>query len=247
MSLHSLQLFCLGWIVLALATFIFLIFVPAPYGRHIRQGWGPTISNQVGWILMELTSLGIMSYFAFSFSHPTQTFILFCFWIIHYINRTFIYPFRIKTKGKKIPWAIVGSAVFFNVINAGTNGYFLTHYHVPLNHSSLEFILGFILWIVGFLINLKSDNILIQLRNGENSSYQIPKDFLFRWISCPNHLGEMIEWLGFAVMAWNLPAFAFFIWTTANLAPRSLRHHNWYQKQFTEYPKKRKALIPYII
>ena len=29
----------------------------APYGRHVRSGWGPSISNQLGWSLMELVSL----------------------------------------------------------------------------------------------------------------------------------------------------------------------------------------------
>jgi steroid 5-alpha reductase family enzyme len=29
------------------------------------------------------------------------------------------------------------------------------------------------------------------------------------FISCPNHFGEIIEWIGFAVIAWNLPALSF--------------------------------------
>ncbi len=30
-----------------------LFFVIAPYGRHFRRGWGPTINNKMGWIVME--------------------------------------------------------------------------------------------------------------------------------------------------------------------------------------------------
>lgn len=33
----------------------------------------------------------------------------------------------------------------------------------------------------------------------------------------------------------------------ANLAPRAYSHHLWYKKTFSEnYPKSRKALIPFI-
>ena len=42
-----------AWFVLALATFSALFFVTAPYGRHVRRGWGPSIKNKVGWVVME--------------------------------------------------------------------------------------------------------------------------------------------------------------------------------------------------
>jgi 3-oxo-5-alpha-steroid 4-dehydrogenase 1 len=95
-------------------------------------------------------------------------------------------------------------------------------------------------------INLKSDAILIGLRKKGEKNYQIPKGFLFDFISSPNLFGEIIEWTGFAIMAWNLPALSFAIWTFANLVPRSLNHHNWYKENFPDYPKNRKAVFPYL-
>ena len=70
---------------------------------------------------------------------------------------------------------------------------------------------------------------------------------MYNYISCPNYFGEMIEWLGFSIMTLSLPALVFFIWTVANLFPRALATHNWYRKEFSEYPENRKAIIPYII
>ena len=70
---------------------------------------------------------------------------------------------------------------------------------------------------------------------------------MFRLISCPNHLGEIIEWTGFFIIALNLPALSFTLWTFFNLVPRALNHHEWYKEYFDNYPKNRKAVIPYIL
>ena len=46
----------LVWVILgsAVVTFLYLLRRPAPYGRHYRGvGWGPSLHNKVGWIVME--------------------------------------------------------------------------------------------------------------------------------------------------------------------------------------------------
>lgn len=145
-----------------------------------------------------------------------------------------------------MPLIIVGSAIFFNCMNAGLNGYFLAYFESYDLNSFYEwnFILGIVLFVSGFIINQKSDHILIHLRKPSETAYGIPNGFLFKYVSCPNLLGELVQWTGFAIMAWNLPALSFLIWTGANLIPRALGHHKWYGNYFVEYPKNRKALIP---
>ncbi|MBP7389456.1 MAG: hypothetical protein KA841_03570, partial [Chitinophagales bacterium] len=77
--------------------------------------------------------------------------------------------------------------------------------------------------------------------------YKIPNGFLFKYISCPNHFGEMVEWFGFALMMGQLPAYAFALWTIVNLMPRALDHHRWYREKFADYPKERNAVVPFIL
>jgi len=96
-------------------------------------------------------------------------------------------------------------------------------------------------------INHRSDQMLINLRGPGETGYKIPTGFLFDKVSCPNHLREIIEWLGFAILSWSLPTTAFVIWTMANLIPRSLNHHHWYQKTFPDYSKDHKACIPHLV
>ncbi|MCX6275384.1 MAG: DUF1295 domain-containing protein [Bacteroidetes bacterium] len=254
MKPETLELITLIWIGLAIAVHVTMFYVTAPFGRHTSDKWGMTINNKIGWFIMELPSLLIMVYFLALGSNTTETYvwILFSLWIFHYLNRTIVYPLRIKSTEKKMPLFIVFNAIFFNVVNAGVNGYFLAEIATSEQYnrewlSSPHFIAGFIVFVTGMMINMKSDAILIGLRKKGETGYQIPRGFLFDYISSPNLLGEIIEWSGFALMAWNLPALSFAVWTFANLVPRALNHHNWYKEKFSDYPKERKAVFPFII
>jgi hypothetical protein len=240
-----------GWITLAVIVFFLLLRITAPYGRYTTSKWGPLISNRLGWVLMELPVLAVL----FIFLIPGAKNISIVSWILiglfclHYFNRVFVFPFRLHTKGKKMPLIITGSAIFFNIMNGFSLGYYFTHFAYYSNDwfTDIRFIAGFVLFFLGLFINWKADNMLIHLRKPGETDYKIPRGWLFNKISCPNLLGELIEWLGFAILCWNLPALTFFIWTAANLIPRALSHHKWYKGKFKEYPADRKAILPFIV
>ena len=65
----------------------------------------------------------------------------------------------------------------------------------------------------------------------------MPRGGFFRWVSCPNYLGEMLQWSGFALATWSLPGLSFALWTVANLLPRAVAHHRWYRREFADYPE----------
>ena len=233
------------WIIIGLIIFPINLIYKAPYGRHTSKKWGISIDNKLGWIIMELPALLICPAIYFYFKIDFDISIMFiCLWIIHYFNRTIIFPFRIKTKGKKMPLVIVLSAFFFNIVNGLINGYFLSN--INLHSVSIFLITGFLLFVLGLYINISSDNKLINLRKIKKG-YFIPKGGLFKYISCPNFFGEIIEWFGFALMTFNIGSLSFFIWTCCNLIPRALAHHKWYKNKFNEYPKERKAILPFLI
>ena len=232
--------------MIALIVLPINLIYKAPYGKHSTKKWGKSIDNKTGWILMELPALLTCPLIYFTITEEINLNVVFIvLWIIHYFNRTIIYPLRIKTKGKKIPIAIVASAFFFNMVNGILNGYFLTLLQFE-SISELYLILGFIIFIIGFYINISSDNLLIKLRTNQKG-YVIPNGKLFNYVSCPNFFGEIIEWLGFAIMTLNPGSLSFLIWTICNLIPRSKAHHKWYKENFENYPKKRKAVIPYLL
>lgn len=251
MSYETFQHLNYIWMAIGAVVFVILLKITAPYGRHTSPTWGPQISNRLGWIIMEAPAIIFLLYFMdLNESWPnTLTWILAGLFIFHYINRTFIFPFRIHTKGKKMPVVIVGSAIFFNLVNGFFLGYYFGHFadYVFDDFFKLHFSIGLVLFVFGMYINWKYDNILIHLRKPGETNYVIPEGGLFTQVSCPNLLGEIIEWAGFAILCWNLPALSFFVWTFANLVPRAMSHHQWYKQKFANYPAQRKAVFPFIL
>lgn len=242
----------LSWIGLAIITFIcLLIFKPSTYGRHTNNS-RLSINNRLGWFIMELPTVVLMPYFYFVNSTDHNLVILFfiSLYILHYLNRVFIFPFKLRTQGKKIPILIVFSAILFNICNTYLIGYYFSQMSFLYDLSwffSLPFIIGFVVFLAGAYINHHSDTILINLRKDSQNGYKVPYGGFFKYVSCPNHLGEIIEWIGFAILTCSLPCVAFSLWTIANLVPRAIQHHHWYKEKFTNYPQERKAVIPYLI
>ncbi len=241
-------------IALAAATAVGLLLVTAPYGRHLRAGWGPTIPSRVGWIAMESPAVIVFAaVFVGGFAGLAAweatgaAWVLFGLWQLHYLHRTFIFPFRTRST-KPMPLLVAALAFAFNCLNATINSWWIGHlatYSISWLWDS-RFIGGTLVFLAGMAINLHSDHILLQLRAPGETGYRIPRGGLFRYVSCPNYLGEVLEWVGFALAAWSPAGAAFALYTMANLIPRSLQNHRWYQEQFPDYPQ-RKAILPGIL
>jgi len=244
------QLICWLWIGIALITAIYLLQKTAPYGRHGRPGWGLVINPRVGWILMELPAPLLVTVFFIlgnDFSHVKIIFL--SMWLLHYIYRTFIFPFRMRL-GAGMPLIIASSGFFFNLVNGYLQGRYLFFLSSPYPDNWLwspVFIIGSFIFLAGLLVNVISDHILRNLRKNGEKGYRIPQGWLYKWISCPNYFGEIIEWAGWAVATRSLPGLVFLVWTAANLVPRALKHHEWYRNNFTDYPSSRKAIIPFVL
>ncbi|MEO1258968.1 MAG: DUF1295 domain-containing protein [Bacteroidota bacterium] len=253
MSYADFQTIIYAWIALALLLFPIQFWrITAPYGRHINQEWGFLMDNRLGWVVMELVSPITFAWFFITGENEKNLplWIFFSLWLLHYMNRSIIYPLRTKTTGKKIPVLIVLSAIFFNSVNGWSNGFYLGTVAEPYPANwitSPYFLFGIIIFFTGAIINIKSDNYLLGLRKPGEKKYAIPRGGFFNYISCPNHFGEILEWTGFAILTWNIAAAAFAIWTAANLIPRAHSHHQWYLKNFPDYPQDRKAVIPFIL
>jgi steroid 5-alpha reductase family enzyme len=233
--------------VLAALTFVSLLFITAPYGRHQRSGWGPTLAARWAWVLMELPAvLGFLWFFSQGQNRAEMVpLVLLGIWQIHYVHRTFIFPMRMSANARPMPLVIALLGVSFNLVNAWINATWISH----LGQYSQDwltdprFLLGVTLFAIGMVANLWSDQQLFAIRR-KKAGYEIPDRGLYRWVCCPNYLGELIEWCGWALLTWSTAGLAFAVYTAANLVPRALAHRRWYMETFTDFPANRKALIP---
>ncbi len=240
-----------GWSAIAAAIFAGLFFFTAPYGRHARRSWGPVLGDTIGWILMESPApvvFGVL--FAFGPARIAPTSVVFlCLWEAHYVHRAFIYPFTLRGTEKRMSLAVVVSGFCFNGVNAWINGIYLFHLAEPRPLSWLvdpRFLAGLLLFVAGFVLNRWSDTLLRSLRKPGESVYRIPRGGAFRLVSCPNYLGEIVEWAGWAALTWSIAGASFAAWTLANLVPRARANQSWYRRTFADYPAERRALVPFV-
>jgi 3-oxo-5-alpha-steroid 4-dehydrogenase 1 len=238
-------------IALAIPTFLSLVFIPAPYGRHARTGWGPTLPARLGWVLMESPA---SLFFAWAYllgprwSEPVPLALL-ALWQLHYLYRAFVFPLRMRSEGRRMPLLVPVMAIAFNLLNGWINARWISAVGIyPAGwFGDPRFLVGTTLFLAGFAMNVDSDRRLRALRAPGETGYRIPRGGAFEWISAPNYLGEIVEWTGWALASWSPAGLAFALYTFANLAPRAFSHHRWYRERFPDYPARRRALIPFLL
>ena len=242
------------WIAVGIIIFCVLLKIPAPFGRFSNERWGPHINNRIGWFIMEMPALVVFPIMLLPvqwtgrLSHPVVMLALLC-WIAHYTHRTLIFPLRISKHRQPIALSVVLMGICYNCINGLFLGYHFSYlYHAPAINTVafIRIVCGTAIFFAGMVINCYHDGLLIQLtKNSKNrGEYHIPRGGFFTYASSPNLCGEIIEWIGFALLCYTLPGLSMAIWTCANLIPRAIHIHNWYRSTFKDYPEQRRVLIP---
>lgn len=252
--LESFNIFLIIMSIIAVIVFIALYFVTAGYGVFYNKKWGPSIPNKIGWILME-SPVFIAMILLCVFSERSTNIVCLIFLIlfeIHYFQRSFIFPFLIRGKSV-MPLSVILMGVVFNTLNALMQGGWI-FYVSPENMYEIswltmpQFIIGTLIFFVGMIINIHSDNIIRHLRKPGDTKHYLPKKGMFKYVTSANYFGEFVEWCGFAILTWSLAGAVFALWTFANLAPRAAKIYDNYKKEFGNEldTKKVKRILPFI-
>lgn len=240
--------------ILAVVVFIALHKVTAGYGMMYNSKWGPTLNNRLGWVIMECPVFFLM--LALWLCSPrrgeTTLVVMTSMFLLHYFQRSFIFPLLLKGKGR-MPVAIMLMGVTFNVVNAYMiGGWFF--YASPAGSYPLSwlydprFIIGTLIFFTGMGINLHSDSVIRNLRKPGDTRHYIPRRGFYRYVASANYFGEFIEWTGFAILSWSLGGAVFALWTFANLAPRARSIHQRYCREFGDSYRSlhTRYIIPFI-
>ena len=227
------------------ATALSLRFLQAPYGKHGRAGWGPTIPTPAAWLVMESPTLFVTALLIPSGrnSSDPRCLALLAPFLVHYLHRTLLHPLRLAAASDRTRFPVLVAAVGFayNVLNAYVQIRSATHYkdYASDGRFWIRAAAGSAVFAAGMWINVSSDRALVRLKREARGRYVVPRGGLFELVSSPNYFG--------AVMSWSLAGLGFFLFTCANLVPRARSTRRWYSEKFgDEYPEARKAVIPFL-
>jgi len=249
-------------IALSFAAFVAITawFIPSPYGRFASERFGVGLDPRLGWFLMELPASLSFLYFYARGPHRAEPvpLVFLCMWLIHYGNRGFFFPLSIRTpKGAKATFGILVLVVgwFVTSMHGFLHADFISRLGTHYTKAWLtdpRFWIGFVIYYICYVLNIRSDAILRNLRTREEVEtgkrvYRIPRGGLFEYLTCPSYTTELIGWAGFALCTWSLAGVFIFAISAANLVPRAFSTHAWYKERFPDYPKERRALIPFIL
>lgn len=246
--------------VMAVIVFVALFYFKAGYGYLSTSKWGPKISNKAAWVIMEAPAFIFLLYQTISFAASgvetgnsrTVLYIMAGLFLLHYFQRSFIFPFLMRGKSK-MPIAIMLMGMTFNTLNAYLIGGWL-YGQAPAGMYgthwlwSPQFIIGTVVFFTGMAINLHSDHIIRNLRKPGDTKHYIPRKGLYKYVTSANYFGEFTEWVGYAILTWSPAGLLFAAWTFANLAPRAKSLTAKYEEEFGEEYKslKKKHIIPFI-
>ena len=100
-----------------------------------------------------------------------------------------------------------------------------------------RFLIGILLFVIGFIINRWADVKLRSMRQAASQKesvplqagerYKIPHGGLYEYISCPNYFGEAVEWLGWTIATWSLAGLVWLLFCLATFVPRAGHNHEW--------------------
>lgn len=242
---------------MATVVFVALFKYVAPYGRYalstIIQRKTHFVSYRVGWLLMEIpavfTILVVSAYAALHEKLNSIGVVFLTIWSIHYIYRTFVFPFLSTNKARAFTVSVVVGGAAFNILNGFINGWAL--FFTPLLETTsvrnAHVYTGMVVFFIGFTIHVISDKVLRDVKRTHKGNYGVPHAFLHKYVVAPNYLGEIIQWTGFYIATYSPAACAFVIFTCANLIPRAYKHRQWYREKFSQYPRGRKMIIPFLL
>ena len=138
---------------------------------------------------MELPAVGVFIFVFFAGNNRFDLVPLFLLgiWQIHYLNRAFIFPFRIRSTTRQMPLVIPLVGIAFNTLNAYTNALWIGSFGIYAMDWIIDprFLLGIALFFGGWIGNLHSDTMLRNLRRDNKIGYKIPNGKLFAGLPHP--------------------------------------------------------------
>jgi hypothetical protein len=245
---------------LSIATFIAFFFmdVSIPMGKFFEGKkenkywclWLPPVPFSIAWAFFESPSWIIPCFLwpRVAVNMPVTNHILLVLYMCQVVYLSMIYPFS-RVNPRPMPFGVILITWSGELLNSYMN---IVTVMVSREYEiswlwDPRFIIGLIIFVVGFYINTDSDRRLTNLRKPGETDFKIPHGGMFEYVSAANYFGDIIKMFGWCVISWSFPSFSILCVFLSTIFPRGLQYHQWYLKKFPDYPKDRKAVIPFIL
>ncbi|XP_076762790.1 very-long-chain enoyl-CoA reductase-like [Xylocopa sonorina] len=173
-------------------------------------------------------------------------------WSIHYAKRLLETLFVHRFSHATMPLRNLFKNSLYYWLFAMYVAYHVNHpLYTPPSQS--QFLIGLITFALCELGNLSIHLALRNLRPPGSTVRKIPTatsnpfTTLFNFVSCPNYTYEIGSWIGFTIMTSCLPAGLFTLVGAYQMTTWALGKHRAYKKEFSQYPRSRKAIVPFIL
>lgn len=255
MSENSFHILLWAMSAMGLIVLVSLYFVRAGYGMFRTAAWGPSVDNRLGWVLMEAPVFVVVACLWLAsrerLAIPQLLFV--ALFELHYLQRSFIFPLLMQGRSR-MPLSVMAMGVVFNVINGVMQAGGIFYFAAPgLYDAGRAYLLrphalpGLLLFLLGMAVNLHSDHVIRHLRRPGDTRHYLPQRGMYRYVTSANYLGELTEWIGFALLTASPAAWVFAWWTAANLVPRAHAIHRRYRQEFGDAAVgRRRRIIPFV-
>nr|XP_039263033.1 very-long-chain enoyl-CoA reductase-like isoform X1 [Styela clava] len=173
---------------------------------------------------------------------------------IHYAKRLLETKFVHRFSHGTMPIANIFRNSIYYWGFAAWMSYFINHpLYTPPCYGDTQIYTGLAIFIFCELGNLSIHLAFKSLRPAGSTKRQIPKPtmnpftLMFNLVSCPNYTYEAGSWIGFALMTQTVVGLLFAIVGFMQMAQWALGKHRNYRKEFPDYPRTRKAIVPFIL
>jgi very-long-chain enoyl-CoA reductase len=175
-------------------------------------------------------------------------------WTFHYGKRLLetIFVHRFSHGTMPIMNIFKNSAYYWGF--AAFVAYYNNHpLYTPPSYGLTQLYIGLFCFLLCELGNFSIHLALRNLRPPGSKERCIPRatsnplTALFNFVSCPNYTYEAGAWLSYSVLSQSLPALLFACVGFGQMALWALGKHKNYKQEFKDYPRGRKAIIPFLL
>ncbi|PRP75951.1 CRE-ART-1 protein [Planoprotostelium fungivorum] len=216
------------------------------------------LGPQIGWQTVFLIEYAgpIFIYFFFflrpSFIYseaPTTTLqkIAFVAWIFHFVKREFETLFVHRFSSETMPLSNLWKNCMYYWSFALVNGFLINRSGFGENSGFLSILLPLLIFIAAEAGNGVTHLQLRNLRPAGTRKRGIPRGGLFNYVTCPNYTCEILSWIAFSLMTGSIGSWLFTLVGAGQMFLWAKTKHLRYRKEFADYPKSRKILVPFVL